>query len=587
MTTFYGVSAPLASGKTTAAVEFAGRAAQVGEKFIIAQPSINLINQSIRQFQERWPNLAVRAIHSETTNNVVRAISDHTKASTTGEVLFVTHAALMQSVYWHHRKDWHLIIDEAPQVFYHAEFTLPVNHDDLLPALEVEPYNVRYSRLVPGDAALLEEIATNRRGDQVHALFQEFAAKLASNRWDLFVLNEQWERFQTGQITDGKLLVFGLIDPAIFGGFSTTTIMSANLECTAAYQYLVQCGHTFQPHKAIASKLRFTRHANGDLLAIHYAIEDGNWSKHKRDRQIEVAGDSYSVNELIICGALDLFDDEQFVWLANKDIEGKDPFGGRGIRLPHTPHGLNSFQHVHNAAVLAALNPSPALYAFLDEVAHLNSDEVRRAVYHEAAYQAAGRISTRNLADHTPKRVVVADRAAAEALAELYPGADVVRLAFASLIPESAKAGRRRVHASNAARNAAYRDRRKADLLAQLDRGEPGFGARRNYLIAIRTFRLAPMGNSADRSSRTSTRSSPWTKRVPWRSVTSWHGCAISMTGSLRRTTPFCGRRPNSTPTWRATLRAGWPISRPFGAFGSTAMAAICARSSSPQCSPT
>ena len=157
------------------------------------------------------------------------------------------------------------------------------------------------------------------------------------------------------------------------------------------------------------------------------------------------------------------------MWLANKDIENNDPFGGSGIKLPHTPHGLNSFQHVHNAAVLAALNPSPALYAFLDEVAHLNSDEVRRAVYDEAAYQAAGRISTRNLADHTPKHVVVADRTAAEALAELYPGADVVRLPFASLIPDSAKAGRKRVHASNAARNAAYRDRQKSDLLAQLD----------------------------------------------------------------------------------------------------------------------
>jgi hypothetical protein len=470
VTTFYGVSAPLASGKTTAAIEYAGRAAQAGEKFVIAQPSINLINQSIQQFQERWPNVAVRAIHSETTSNVVRAISDHTKVSTTGEVLFVTHASLMQSVYWHHRRDWHLVIDEAPQVFYHAEFTLPANYSDLLPALEIEPHNVRYSRLLPGDVALLEDIATNRQGDQVHALFQEFAAKLASNRWEMFVLNEQWERFQNGQITDGKLLVFGLIDPVVFNGFATTTIMSANLESTAAYQYLVQRGHAFQPHKAIISKLRFTSHVNGGLLTIHYAIEDGNWSKHKRDRQIEVAGDNYSVNELIICGALDLFGDDQFVWLANKDIEDKDPFGGRGTKLPHSCQGLNTFQHVHNAAVLAALNPSPALYAFLDEVAHLNSDEVRRAVYHEAAYQAAGRISTRNLADHTPKHVVVADRAAAEALAELYPGADVVRLPFASLIPESAKRGPKRVHSSDAARNAAYRDRRKAELLAELDR---------------------------------------------------------------------------------------------------------------------
>jgi hypothetical protein len=111
--------------------------------------------------------------------------------------------------------------------------------------------------------------------------------------------------------------------------------MSANLECTAAYQYLVQCGHTFQPHKAIAGKLRFTRHANGDLLAIHYAIEDGNWSKHKRDRQIEVAGDSYLVNELIICGALDLFGDDQFVWLANNVNAGEKMHRRAGVKMHH------------------------------------------------------------------------------------------------------------------------------------------------------------------------------------------------------------------------------------------------------------
>ena len=142
MTTYYGVSAPLASGKTTAAIEFAGRAAQLGEKFVIAQPSINLIKQSIQQFRERWPNVAARAIHSETSENVVREISDHTKASAFGEVLFVSHAALVQSLHWHRRSDWHLIIDEAPQVFYYSEFTLPTNYGVLLPALETAPHNV-------------------------------------------------------------------------------------------------------------------------------------------------------------------------------------------------------------------------------------------------------------------------------------------------------------------------------------------------------------------------------------------------------------------------------------------------------------
>jgi hypothetical protein len=150
----------------------------------------------------------------------------------------------------------------------------------------------------------------------------------------MFVLNEQWERFRCGRVTDGKLLVFGLIDTTMFDRFATTTIMSANLERTAAYQYLVQAGISFAPHKVITNRLRFRNHTNGGLLTIHDAVDDGNWSKHKRDRKIEIAGEKCSVNELIVCGALDLFCDEQFVWLANKDIEDKDPFGGRGTKLP-------------------------------------------------------------------------------------------------------------------------------------------------------------------------------------------------------------------------------------------------------------
>src|SRR5277367_444586 len=100
MTTYYSVSAPLGSGKTTAAIEYAGYSAQAGEKIVIAQPSIQLINQSINQFRERWSNIAVRAIHSEMCSNVAHQIADHTKASANGEVLFLTHAALMQGPYW-------------------------------------------------------------------------------------------------------------------------------------------------------------------------------------------------------------------------------------------------------------------------------------------------------------------------------------------------------------------------------------------------------------------------------------------------------------------------------------------------------
>jgi hypothetical protein len=469
VTTYYGVSAPLGSGKTTAAIGFAAYGAQAGEKIVIAQPSIRLIDQSLQQFRETRPNLAVRSIHGESCQNVARGITEHTTSSSGGEVLFITHTALMQCPHWDRRKEWHLIIDEAPQVFWHMEYALPANYGVLLPALSTEPYNIRYSQLVPGNMGLLEEIAENRGGDQVYGLFQELGRKMVSHKWDMFVLNEQWERFQTGLVTDGKLLVFGLADPMIFNGFADVTMMSANLERTIAYQHFVQHGHTFTPQKNITNKLRFTKHDNGDLLTIHYAVEDGSWSKRKRNGKIDLGDEIWTVNDLIVMGTLDLFDDKDFVWLANKDIENSDPFHGRGIKLPHSPHGLNSFQHIHNAAVLPALNPTPALYNFLDEVAHLNPDEIRQAVYHEAVYQAAGRISTRNLNDRAPKHVVVADRAAAEALADLYPGANVMRLPLADLIPESGKSGRRRIHDSDADRKAAYRKRHKTELLRQLD----------------------------------------------------------------------------------------------------------------------
>ena len=468
MTTYYGELAPLGSGKTTAAIEFAGYAAQAGQKIAIAQPSIKLIDQSVHQFRNRWPDVAVRAIHSDISPNVAHELTKHTRASSGGEVLFLTHATLMQTPYWDRRKDWRLIIDEAPQVFYHTEFTLPINHHILLPALETVPHNIRYSHLLPGDVSRLEAIAENRGEDQVDALFQEFARMLTSNKWDMFVLTEQWERFQTGQITDGKLLVFGLVDPAIFDGFDSVTMMSANLDRTIAYQHLVQHGRIFGQHKAISSRLRFQRHDNGHLLTIHYAVEDGNWSKHRRDKVVSLGDETYTVNDLIVAGTLDLFGDQEFVWLANKDIEDEALFSGRGVRLPHSPHGLNSFQHIHNAAVLPALNPSPALYSFLDEVAHLNSEEVRRAVYHEAAYQAAGRISLRNPEDIMPKRLVVADRGAAQAIADLFPGAQIARLPCSELIPQGGLPGRHRTHATDAARKKDYRDRHTAELLNQL-----------------------------------------------------------------------------------------------------------------------
>ena len=152
--------------------------------------------------------------------------------------------------------------------------------------------------------------------------------------------------------------------------------------------------------------------------------------------------------------------------MGNKDLPD-DLFRQQGERLPNSPHGLNQFQHVHNVAVLSALNPPPAHFSFLAALG-LNSAEVKRACYWQAVYQAVMRSSVRNPADTTPKTVVVMDRATADWLAAMFPGCSVARLAGIASLPAKGKAGRPRKHLCDADRKAAHRDRYRLELATEL-----------------------------------------------------------------------------------------------------------------------
>ena len=193
----------------------------------------------------------------------------------------------------------------------------------------------------------------------------------------------------------------------------------------------------------------------------------GRWSKHRRDKVV----DGQKFGHIIVDEAKRLFVADLFAYQTNKDENQQQPFGGsNAVALPHSRfHGLNSYQHIHNAVVVPALNPAPTLFGFLEQIAQLDPDEVSHAVYREAVYQTAGRISTRNLKDTTPKQIIVADRDTAEFLHELYPGSTLVALPCCEIEPAEMPPGRKRKHESDTAKKAAYRERHKAELLADLD----------------------------------------------------------------------------------------------------------------------
>lgn len=475
MTNFYGVSAPVGSGKTFSAMRWAAKIAKHGGYVAIAQPSIELNKQSYEKFRSAYPGVRAHVINGDNGGNVGKALADITKnPGDGGLVLFLTHSGLIGCPYWHDRTQWHLLVDEVPQVFDSEDWTLPENRDKIIPLLGTEGFNDRYSLLIAADDQAITDIAENKGDDMVHKLFQKLARRLNNAyKWKLYVLNTQWEKFQEPG-SKGKLTVFELLNPNVFLGVSSTTFLSANFTQSLIYSLLMKDGHVYREHKEISDGLLYREHPNGNLLKIHWAIEDDIWSKKLRNSipdGLSQEQKGQTLVSLIEKGAKDLFQNDKFCFLLNKDIENSSTFGVLGSKLPHSPHGLNSYSDYHNAAILPAYNPSPAVYKFLEEVAELPQEEVRRSVYREAIYQAVGRISIRKLDDENEKNVVVPDLGVANFLHDMFPGSQLVRLpGFDQIRLEGRKIpGRKKIYQSGTARKNEYRKNHKRKLLAQLD----------------------------------------------------------------------------------------------------------------------
>ena len=466
--TLYFVDGPCGCWKTSAAVRHAHRLARLGKKVLICQPSIFLINQTLADLARLAPEVRCRAIHGETSTRVIADIVEHLKhTAQDGEILFITHSALMLVPYFHRRQDWHVIMDELPQADWCAEFSIADTHRLITDCLTVDAEAAsvadnRYVRAVPKDHAALERMARNKNCDQVFDIFQQFANVLISPHWAAYVLDDQFANLINGAGEKRKLLAFSHLKPSLLGGFASATIMGACFRQSMLYQLWSAAGVQFRPHKPITRRLRYTKHSNGHLLTILYATE-ADWSKNYRDKTLT---DGMTVQDRVVQRVAETFADVPFAWMGNRDV-ADDIFNGRGQRLPNSPFGLNCYQHLHHAVILSALNPPPAHFCFLDALG-FGSREVKRAGYWQAVYQAVMRISPRNPDDLNPKTVIVMDRATAEWLASMFPGCTVRPLDVGDM-PSKGKPGRSREHDCDADRKRASRDKFRVELQMALD----------------------------------------------------------------------------------------------------------------------
>ena len=460
------------AGKTYALVGYAHQLASAGELVLFIQPSKLLIdNTLVTEVRKLNPRFPVRAIHGSTSEDVVKDIVKHMSSAVSGQgqILFITHEAFLRLPYVERRSEWHLIFDETPSVDVYEAINVPDTHRVITDAIEFQACDAAYGRLSEKEGSDLSKIARNRRDDQVWRVFGGLASRIASPHWEVYGLQSNYHSLLRDDGGCRQLITHSLLLPSIFDGFKQVIIASALFEDSCLYRLWTGIGIEMQPvDPGMRKGLRYQRHGNGPLVTINYVAE-ADWSKTLRDRSlVDRAGHELgSMRDQLPKLIGTAMGQRAFAWMGNKDL-GDDYLGtSAAVRLPNSPHGLNSFQHLDHVVVLSALNPPPAHFQFM-ETRGVNADELRRAHYRTAVYQAAMRISIRDPDSVAPKSVTVMDLSTANWLADLFEGSTVVALGGEAAFLPRGKPGRPRLHASTADRVRAHRERQralKADLM--------------------------------------------------------------------------------------------------------------------------
>ena len=345
MTAYYKVSCRIGSRKTCGAVLYTADHRSESDHYIIAQPSRRLNRQTLKEFRKRRPNAPVRIINRQTCDNVTRALGEASKLLDDDRIILATQAGVIGCQHWHKPKTarWHLIMDEAPNLWWHRELRLEDHYDELFDLIDYTPVGVNYALVEPKDVARLERVASCEADDEMNDLLADPAARILDPDWQVYVSTEQIERIKNGK-RNARLSMCGVLDTHVFERFETVTFLGANLEQSVAYRLLTQQGVTFKPHTGIMVHLTQDRFP-GSQVEVIYCTED-RWSKQRRDTSVKMNdGRTLTIGEAIIEAAMQEVGEESFVYLQNKDKDIEDDdnssLANRGVKLPHSSHGLD------------------------------------------------------------------------------------------------------------------------------------------------------------------------------------------------------------------------------------------------------
>lgn len=466
------LSALCGSGKTHSIRHRASELVQKGFNALIVQPTKDLINQTLDDLRDS--ETLAHKIHGDTLGQdgetVIASVVAYLKEpNPQPHVLLITWATFQALPFVANPGDWHVFIDEVPQVFEFIDTDAKESHKAISPYVKMIPDGPRYGRLRSVGTNAIEH-ATDWSKEKNLGDIQKLAKAAASGRHDVWVIQSQWNALIKG---GHRLQAMTLLRADFLGKFASVTMAGALFEESPLFKIWSASGTKFVADEGLAESLRYRDHENGREVEILYAY-GADWSKCRRLKNGVWTG--------LVSAIEREFRGEKYLWNANKDVEAGGEFdpgaldsGDLTARLPHVAHGMNSFQDFRNIAFLSALNLQPWQYRFL-EGQGLSQDEVRTWTYRQQLYQAVMRTAIRNPADHERKRVIVPDLGTAEWLREVFPGSSIRSLGLESVqAGKACKKGRRRTHASNAAKTKACEEKRQREIFRRVFENIPHF----------------------------------------------------------------------------------------------------------------
>jgi hypothetical protein len=461
-------SAPCGAGKTFSLVRKACEMVSEGKNVLLVQPTLNLIDKTKTEELDRLPNApVVKIFHTGTVGaKVAHQLAEYLASpEDCPQIVMATHQVLNHLPFVTTGKDWHLLIDEAPQVHVEQSHVVPNTHPLLTNLIQVDQHDGVYGQVAVANIEELMLLARNPGEDELLEKFRETASILVNPHWRSYVNLEQYHRLLACE--QRLLTIHSVLRPSIVDKFASIFIAAANFRDTGIFHLWDKYQVRWVADEAFNQGLRFQEHQNGPLTTIHFALAK-NWSRNL----LEKITDGISNLDRMRDAAKKVIGSQRFLWQANKVVP--DTFFVGGDRLPHNSLGLNGYSEVNNIVFLSALNPSPAHCRFLNAQG-LSSEEIERQVYCGIGYQAIMRTSLRVAANSDRKNIIVPDERLAQYLCERLPGAQVRKL-DSGIAEETSSGGRPRIHATNTdkfRRRRAQEKEKRIELLNQVFCSKP------------------------------------------------------------------------------------------------------------------